>query len=69
MSTLQTHQKMSIAAMAVVACVALPPQAANVSRTDDTASKSRTSETFKAEKKTCASQSANAKLEFACAVS
>lgn len=48
-------------ALAVAALLALPAQAANMSKTDYTDSKSRLSDTAKAEKKACDSLGGNAK--------
>ena len=48
-------------AVAAAALLALPVHAASMTRTDYTASKSRISDAYKADKKACDSQSANAK--------
>ena len=48
-------------ALTAAAAVALPAHAANMTRTDYSASKSRISEAYKAEKSACASQRDNAK--------
>ena len=48
-------------AAAAAALLALPVDAANMARTDYTAGKARISDAYKADKKACSSQSANAK--------
>jgi hypothetical protein len=65
MNTSTAMQKAVFFAITLVAAAsaltALPVQAANMSRTDYTASKSRIGEAFKADKSACSSQSGNAK--------
>ena len=61
MNTSQTLSRSFFTAVAAAVLLALPVHAANMTRTDYTASKSRISDTYKADKKACASQSANAK--------
>ena len=53
--------KSAFAAVSLAALLALPVHAANMSRSDYTAGKSRISEAFKADKAACTSQSGNAK--------
>lgn len=57
----------SVAAAALLA-LALPAHAANMTRTDYTASKSRIGDAYKVDKKACDSQSANAKDQTKVAV-
>lgn len=51
----------SLSAMAAAALIALPVQAANLSRTDYSAGKSRIGDAYKVDKKACDSLTANAK--------
>lgn len=51
----------SLSAMAAAALIALPVQAADLSRTDYSAGKSRIGDAYKADKKACDSLTANAK--------
>ena len=61
MKTSQTLSKSLFTAVAAAALLALPVHAATMTRTDYTASKSRISDEYKADKKTCSSQSGNAR--------
>lgn len=60
-SQLLSRSLFTAVAAAALLALALPAHAANMTRTDYTASKSRISDTYKTEKKACDSQSANAK--------
>ncbi len=61
MKTSQTLSQSLFTAVAAAALLALPVHAANMTRTDYTASKSRIGDEYTADKKACSSQSANAK--------
>jgi len=61
MKTSRTLSRSLFASVAAAALLALPVHAANMTRTDYTASKSRIGDAYKVDKKACDSQSANAK--------
>ena len=61
MNTYRIFSTSVYTAIATAALLALPVQAANMSRTDYSAGKSRIGDAYKADKKACDSQTANAK--------